>query len=207
MDQEATMKVRIFGNNMDGKSDIAFRIMSLIFVIRDRFLSPWSLLDEFGIERGQTGVDYGCGPGSYLSRASELVGSEGKVFALDINELAIKAVGRRIKKEQLSNVTVVQANGKRSFLPKETADVIYALDMFHMVSTADVFLEELNRICKDKGLLFIDNGHQSREEARFKVRSSGSWEIVEERKRFLKCRPTKKPEKPPEGRIGGDRVC
>jgi ubiquinone/menaquinone biosynthesis C-methylase UbiE len=193
------MKVRIFGNNMDGKSDIAFRIMSLIFVIRDRFLSPWSLLDEFGIERGQAVVDYGCGPGSYLRRASELVGPGGKVFAVDINKLAVKAVRRRIKKEQLSNVTAVQANGKRSSLPNETADVIYALDMFHMVSTPDVFLEELNRICKDKGLLFIDNGHQSRDEARFKLRSSGSWEIVEEEKRYLKCSPIKKPENRPVG--------
>jgi ubiquinone/menaquinone biosynthesis C-methylase UbiE len=193
------MKVRIFGNNMDGKSAIAFRIMSLIFVIRDRFLSPWSLLDEFGIERGQAVVDYGCGPGSYLRRASELVGPGGKVFAVDINKLAVKAVRRRIKKEQLSNVTAVQANGKRSSLPNETADVIYALDMFHMVSTPDVFLEELNRICKDKGLLFIDNGHQSRDEARFKLRSSGSWEIVEEEKRYLKCSPIKKPENKPVG--------
>ena len=108
MDQEVPMKVRIFGNNMDGKPNVAFRIMSLMFIIRDRFLSPWSLLDEFGIERGQTVVDYGCGPGSYLRRACELVGSEGKVFAVDIHELAIKAVKRRIKKEHLSNVTAVQ---------------------------------------------------------------------------------------------------
>jgi len=195
------MKVQIFGNNMDGESDIAFRIMSLIFVIRDRFLSPWSLLDEFGIESGQTVVDYGCGPGSYLRRASELVGSEGKVLALDNNELAIRAVRRRIKKEQLTNVTAVQANGKRSCLPNETADVIYALDMFHMVSAPVAFLQELNRICKDKGLLFIDNGHQSRDEARLKLRSSGSWEIIEEKKRYLRCSPTMKPGKNPAGAL------
>jgi ubiquinone/menaquinone biosynthesis C-methylase UbiE len=193
------MNLRIFGNETDGKSNIGFRVMSLFFVIRDRFLSPWSLLDEFGIERGQTVVDYGCGPGSYLKRASELVGSEGKVFAVDIHDLAIKAVKRRIKKEHLNNVTAIQINGKGSSLPNETADVIYALDMFHMVSKPDAFLEELKRICKDKGLLFIDNGHQSREEARLKLSSSGLWEIVEEKGRYLKCSPSKKPGKQPGG--------
>jgi len=185
------MRVRVFGNNMDGISDFAFRMMSLMYVFRDRFTSPWSLLDEFGIARGQTVVDYGCGPGSYLKRASELVGPEGRVWAVDIHELAIKAVRRQIDKEQMSNVTAVQADGMRSSLPNETADLIYALDMFHMVSSPKEFLRELNRICKGKGSLFIDNGHQSRDEARLKLRSSGMWEIVEEKKRYLKCSPVK----------------
>ena len=186
------MRVRVFGNNMDGISDFAFRMMSLMYVFRDRFTSPWSLLDEFGIARGQTVVDYGCGPGSYLKRVSELVGPEGRVWAVDIHELAIKAVRRQIDKEQMSNVTAVQADGMRSSLPNETADLIYALDMFHMVSSPKEFLRELNRICKSKGSLFIDNGHQSRDEARLKLRSSGMWEIVEEKKRYLKCSPVKK---------------
>jgi ubiquinone/menaquinone biosynthesis C-methylase UbiE len=200
------MILQIFGNKTDGKSNIGFRVMSLLFVIRDKFRPPWSLLNEFGIERGQTVVDYGCGPGSYLKHASELVGSEGKVFAVDIHELAIKAVKRRIKREQLNNVTAVQTNGTRSFLPNETADVIYALDMFHMVSRPDVFLEELSRICKETGLLFIDNGHQSRDEARLKLSSSGLWEIVAEKEHYLMCSPKKKPENNPAGGIRKDLV-
>jgi ubiquinone/menaquinone biosynthesis C-methylase UbiE len=191
------MKVEMFGKNTDGKSDIAYRIMSLMFVIRDKFRSPWSLLDEFGIESGRTVVDYGCGPGSYIRRASELVGPGGKVFAVDTNELAIRAVRKRIQKEKLNNVEALQTNGQGSSLPNGIADVIYALDMFHMVSIPGIFLGELNRICKEKGVLFIDNGHQSREEAKSKLRSSGLWEIVEETKRYLKCRPIKKPEKQP----------
>ncbi|MFH0786718.1 MAG: class I SAM-dependent methyltransferase [Pseudomonadota bacterium] len=185
------MKGGIFGNNMDRMPDIAFRVMSWLFVIRDRFMTPWSVLDEFGIEKGQTVVDYGCGPGSFLSRVSEMVGPEGRVLAVDIHELAIKAVMRRIEKEQLSHVTAVLADGERSTLSDKTADVIYALDMFHMVREPVVFLRELNRICKDKGLLYIDNGHQSREKTRSKIRSSGAWEIVEEKRRYLKCSPTK----------------
>jgi ubiquinone/menaquinone biosynthesis C-methylase UbiE len=183
------VKVGIFGNNMDRIPDIAFRVMSWMFIIRDKFMAPWSVLDEFGIERGQTVVDYGCGPGSYLRRVSELVGPEGRVLAVDIHELAIKAVRRRIEKERLSNVTAVRADDERSFLPDKTADVVYALDMFHMVRKPLVFLRELNRICKDKGLLYIDNGHQSREKARSKIISSGAWEIVEERRCYLKCSP------------------
>lgn len=198
------MKVGIFGNNMDRIPDIAFRAMSWMFIIRDKFMEPWSVLDEFGIKRGQTVVDYGCGPGSYLRRASELVGPEGRVLAVDIHELAIKAVRKRIEKERLSNVTAVRIDGERSFLPNKTADVIYALDMFHMVKEPVAFLRELNRVCKDKGLLYIDNGHQSREKARAKITSSGAWRIVEEKRRYLKCSPSGQSEKRAAQTLGGD---
>ena len=186
------MNLKIFGNNKERIPKVGFRVMSLLFIVRDRFTSPWSVLDRFHIEPGQTVVDYGCGPGSYLTYASELVGPEGSVFAVDIHELAIKAVVRRIEKEGLSNATALRADEKGCSLPDNVADVIYALDMFHMVSEPALFLKELHRMCKPTGVLYLDNGHQGREEARAKVRSSGVWEIREENKRYMKCNPVKR---------------
>jgi ubiquinone/menaquinone biosynthesis C-methylase UbiE len=191
------MNCGIFGNSRERIPRVGFRMMSLLFTIRDRLTSPWSVLDQFGIERGQTVVDYGCGPGSYLKRASELVGPEGRVLAVDIHELAIKAVMKRIDKERLTNVKAVRTDATGSSLPDETADVIYALDMFHMVRQPAVFLRELNRICKATGVLCIDSGHQSRKEASSKIRSSGAWAIVEEKQRYLKCTPTKESKERP----------
>lgn len=168
-----------------------FKVMSLIFALRDRITAPWSVLDAFGIEKGQTVIDYGCGTGSYLKRASELVGAEGVVFAVDIHELAIEAVSRRIEKDKLSNVTALLAVANNTSLPDEIADVIYALDVFHMVQRPEAFLKELNRICKRKGELYIDNGHQTRARAIAKMKSSGVWEIAEETSRYIKCNPIK----------------
>ena len=185
------MRLGIFGKNMDRMPGIAFRMMKLMFAVRDRFVSVWSLLDEFGIEKGQTVVDYGCGPGSYLKHASDLVGPEGRVWAVDIHELAVEAVKKRIEQKRWTNVSAVTTDGRKTPLPDNEADVIYAFDMFHMVSKPDMFLRELNRICKENGFLFIDNGHQSRQEAKVKIIDSGLWEILEETKRYMKCRPIK----------------
>jgi ubiquinone/menaquinone biosynthesis C-methylase UbiE len=185
------MHMGMFGNDRERIPDLAFRIMSLLFVIRDRLTSPWSILDRFSIERGQTVVDYGCGTGSYLRRASQLVGPEGRVLAVDVHELSMKAVSRRIVREGLSNVSASLVHANKCPFPDGTADVIYALDMFHMVRDPQVFLKELNRICKATGALYIDNGHQSRKEATAKLRSSGAWEISEEHARYMRCRPIK----------------
>jgi ubiquinone/menaquinone biosynthesis C-methylase UbiE len=186
------MRWTISGKGLDRMPDFAFRMMKVIFNVRDRFVAVSSLLDEFAIGRGQTVVDYGCGPGSYLKRASELAGPQGRVFALDIHELAIKAVIKRALKEGLTNVTAVVTDRNKCSLDDETADVIYALDMFHMVSDPGGLLRDLNRIAKRSGFLFIDNGHQSRNEARAKISDSGAWELVEEKKRYMKWRPQKK---------------
>ena len=185
------MKISLFGTNMDRMPRLAFRMMKLMFDIRDRFVSVGSLLDRFGIKRGQTVVDYGCGPGSYLKQASELVGPKVRVLAVDIHELAVEAVNKRSARESLTNVIALLTDGRKIPIPDETADIIYALDMFHMVASPEAVLRELNRICKKEGFLFIDNGHQSRQEAKTKINSSGLWDIVEEPKRYMKCRPIK----------------
>jgi len=183
------VRASIFGKGMDRMSDPAFRLMALMFRIRDIFVHRDKVLDEFGIRPGQRIADYGCGPGSCIRKASERVGKEGKVYAIDIHELAVEAVRKRIEKEKLSNVTALVAANGICPLENHSIDLIYALDMFHMVANPEAFLKELHRISKPDGVLFIDNGHQRRDAARTKILASGAWEIVQENSRYMKCRP------------------
>ena len=68
-------------------------------------------------------------------------------------------------------------------------DVVYALDMFHMVSNTDQFLKELCRILKPDGALYLEDGHQPRNRSKEKVRMSGVFIIESETKMHMKCRP------------------
>jgi ubiquinone/menaquinone biosynthesis C-methylase UbiE len=183
------MRINIFGKGMDRMSDSAFRLMAMMFKLRDLFIHKDRVLDAFGIRPGQCIADYGCGPGSCIRKASELVGQEGKVYAIDIHELAVEAVRKRIEKEKLSNVTALLAADGACPLEDHSIDLIYALDMFHMVTDPGAFLKELHRILRRDGVLFIDNGHQSRDAARTKILASGAWEITQENPRYMKCRP------------------
>jgi ubiquinone/menaquinone biosynthesis C-methylase UbiE len=170
---------------------ICFRMMAATMQLRDRIRPPERILDTMGIGEGMCVVDYGCGPGSYIRRASELAGERGHVFAVDIHELAIASVAKRIEKDGLGNVTPVLAEGYHSHLPDRTADLVYALDMFFMVDDSCAFLEELRRIAKPDATLIIDDGHQPREKTRSLIRSSGAWVIEEERGEYLRCRPAR----------------
>jgi ubiquinone/menaquinone biosynthesis C-methylase UbiE len=169
--------------------DFAFKLMNLSFKLRDIFGNPDEKLAAFGIKEGFTVIDYGCGPGRYLKKASGLVGPGGKVYAADVHELAVAHAGEVIRQNGLKNVEPVQLNGYTCPLEDETADLIYALDMFHMVSKPEPFLRELQRLLKRKGTLIIEDGHQPRKVTKAKIDSVKIWDIAEETKHYLKCRP------------------
>ncbi|MEA2037450.1 MAG: class I SAM-dependent methyltransferase [Nanoarchaeota archaeon] len=177
------------GNERERMPDIAFRMMSFIFKICDIFSSVDKRIDYFGIKEGFTVIDYGCGPGRYLKRASQLVGGRGRVYAADIHKLAIESVKKRIEKYNLKNVEPILTKGYFCSIDEHAADVIYALDMFHMIKEPDLFLKELHRLLKRGGYLIIEDGHQPRNKTKSKINNSKIWKISEETKGHLKCKP------------------
>ena len=174
---------------MERMSDFSFRMMAATMKLLDWV---WPRVDQrvqkFGIQPGMTVVDYGCGPGRYTRRFSRLVGPDGKVYAVDVQELALEAVKKDMARDGLENVVPLLAEGYNSGLPDECADMVFALDMFFGVSQPTALLKELKRITRKDGVLVIDDEHQSREKTLAKIQASVEWVIVEESPDHLKCR-------------------
>jgi ubiquinone/menaquinone biosynthesis C-methylase UbiE len=183
-------KPLVEGRKTERMSNASFWMMVLFFAVID-FCYPHVArrVKRFGIGEGMTVVDYGCGPGRYTINFASLVGEKGKVYALDIHELAIETVRKRAAKRSLRNVQPVLVEGYSSTLPDETADVVCAIDMFFIVKSPAEFLAELKRIVKRSGTLVIDDGHQPRSVTKQKILDSGLWDIYEETPDHLKCQP------------------
>ncbi|MBD3305864.1 methyltransferase domain-containing protein [candidate division KSB3 bacterium] len=175
----------------DRVSNLSYRLMTLTFKIIDFFFPPEKPLEEFGLKPGLTVMDYGCGPGRHLKAASQLVGPTGKVYAVDIHDLAIQAVTELIEKEQLNNVEPVLVHGYTTPLPAASIDLLYALDMFHGVHDPDRLQQEWHRLVKPGGTLILEDGHQSRAKTRESLRRAGVFEIQDEQKQYVRCRPVK----------------
>jgi ubiquinone/menaquinone biosynthesis C-methylase UbiE len=185
------MKNVLFGNEVERMPDIIFWFMKKLFKLY-YFIRPVDkYIIRFGIREGDTVVDYGCGPGSFIKSASLLTGVTGMVYAVDIHEMAISAVSELIGKNNLKNVKPILAKGSKVDITDSTADLIYAIDMFHMVKDYEAFLKELSRITKNSGRLIIEDGHQPRSLSIKKITDSGCWRITGEEKRFLTCTPVK----------------
>lgn len=188
MEKSYKVESLMTGKGREKIPNLAFRGMTFIMKLMDLFTNYSSRnIRMINIKSGQTVIDYGCGPAIYIKDASRMVGTSGKVIAIDIHPLAIKNVNDKIKKYKLSNVNATLATGYKTDIESEIADVVYALDMFHMIEQPKSLLTELGRLVKMDGRVIIEDGHQPRSETKMKIEDSKILKIVRETKSFVEC--------------------
>jgi len=144
--------------------------------------------EVFGIKIGQTVIDYGCGPGRYTVEFARLVGADGRVIAIDLVEIALQETRRRLEAGAIRNYELVLAQDYNTGIDTDTADTVFAIDMFHHIPDTNAFLQEVYRIAKPDALLFFSGGHMLRKSLKSKVEQSGIWELVEERREYIAYR-------------------
>jgi len=163
-------------------SDLHFRFMSFGFKIRDLFLPRKDILSEIGIKPGFHILDYGCGSGSYSIPAADMVGSSGKVYALDIHPLAIRRLRDIASKRRLTNIEII-CSACATGLSNDSVDVVLLYDTFHCLSEPDEVLKELYRVLKRNGILSFSDHHLREKEIVPKVTNSSLFKLLKKGKR------------------------
>ena len=74
---------------------------------RDDWQLPEQVMDRLGISDGSKVADIGAGGGWFTVRLARRVGPNGLVYAEDIQMPMIESIGRRVKREGLSNVKTI----------------------------------------------------------------------------------------------------
>jgi len=147
-----------------------------------------NILKEVGIKPGFHVLDYGCGPGSYITPLAELVGESGKVYALDIHPLAIQKVRDIASKKQLANMETILSDCQTG-LPDNTLDAVLLYAAFHHLSDPDVVLKELHRVLKPEGILSFSDRHMKEKKIVAALTNSGLFRLLKKGQRtytFLK---------------------
>jgi len=159
------------------QSNLSFKTMSFSYKFRDFFLPRKNILREIGINPGFHVLDYGCGPGSYISPISKLAGKSGKIYALDIHPLAIQMVQNTASKKQLANVETILSDCATG-LPDNSIDVILLYDILHDLNKSDDVLQELHRVLKTNGILSVTDHHMKSNEITSKITSNGLFKLL-----------------------------
>jgi len=159
--------------------DIAFRVMTWLFKLTDLIWNPQQRLKEVPIKEGMAVVDYGCGPGRYTLLLAKLVGLKGRVFAVDIQPVAIKMIKEKAVRESLTNIEAILADSYDTGIQGSSIDLVILLDTLHLIGDCDALFQEFHRLLKRDGLIFMDPGHMKLSRAKEIVESTGFFIIVE----------------------------
>lgn len=159
-------------------SDTSFKLMMWTFRLIDLFVRPRRRLAKVPVREGMTVVDYGCGPGRYTMPLAELVGPGGKVFAVDIQPLAVATVKGKAARKPSINIEAVLVDSYAAAIPASSADIVLLLDTVHMIKDHDALFHEIHRLLKPDGFLFMDPGHMTTARAKEIVESTGLLTIV-----------------------------
>jgi ubiquinone/menaquinone biosynthesis C-methylase UbiE len=170
---------RVMSNKKMSESDVGFRMMTLAFKFRDLLLNPRKSLAKAQLRKGMSVVDYGCGPGSFTIPAAELVGQEGKVFAVDIHPLAIRAVSQKALRKGLENVEAVLVQGYDTGIGESSIDRVLLIDTIHLIDDPDALFREIHGMLKPDGLLFMEKGHMAMSEQKEVLTNTGLLQIRE----------------------------
>jgi ubiquinone/menaquinone biosynthesis C-methylase UbiE len=134
-----------------------FKMMAFTAMAFYRFMNLINQVKRSGVREGQTVLDFGCGSGHFTVAAAQIVGEGGRVYALDIHPLAIKAVERKVTKSNLSNVTTILSD-RETGLPEDSIDVVLLYRTFYLVRDKKGLLDELYRVMRPSGILSVLGG-------------------------------------------------
>jgi len=122
------------------------------------FLNPQQLIKEISIKPGITAADFGCGSGNITILLAQTIGSEGKVYALDVLQTALQTVESKAKAQGLHNIFTIRANleiANSSTLKDESVDLVLLANILFQSPKQQAIIQEAERILKQDGCLII----------------------------------------------------
>ena len=179
-------------------SNLLFRLMALEYGTRSKSVDPACLLREAGLRPGMHVLDFGCGPGRYAIPAAEIVGSEGRVYAVDVHPLAIQMTKRAAARAGLTNINLTRSDRATGLL-SESADVVLLHDALHDVDEKGSVLSELCRVLKPEGRLSYRDHSLQGERLLSLMRASGFQLSKETATQLLFVKSSPRRASPPRG--------
>jgi precorrin-6B methylase 2 len=113
------------------------------------------LVDILALEPGMTVADVGAGFGAWTIRFSKWIGPGGRVFATEIGASQLASLRESVKKEGLTNVTVVEGAARSTNLPANCCDAIFIRDAYHHLTEPQDILKSFAAALKPGGRLAI----------------------------------------------------
>lgn len=121
-------------------------------------LGAEDVLGVINLKPGDKFLDAGCGDGYISIEASKTVGTDGRIFALDVYPESIDGVTKEIKDKGIDNLEPILADITESIpLEDDSVDAVLMSNVLHGFGDEELetVLKNINRVLKKEGIFAI----------------------------------------------------
>lgn len=127
-------------------------------------------MDIAGIKPGMTIGEVGAGSGYFTFHLSRRVGGEGKVYANDISQRALRSLRARAAREGITNIETILGEVEDPLLPPGL-DAVFIVNAFHDLAQPVALLNNLAHSIKPHARVVI----LDRDPAKFRTHSDHNY--------------------------------
>lgn len=154
-------------------TSIAFIILCLSFFFTPGLLSqdpdawelnqtsyqpPETVLKAIDLQEGMIVGEIGAGRGRYSVILADGVGEKGHIYANDIDKESLDYLVFRCKRDDISNITIIQGKELDPLLPENKLDMIFIVNSYHHFGKPVELLKAAQPALKTSGTLVIIEG-------------------------------------------------
>lgn len=128
------------------------------------FVRPESVIAELGLKKGDHVADFGAGHGYFTLPIARVVGSEGKVYALDVQKSVLDVIRSRARLVHLLNIECIWADLEHpggSKLKDAFVEFVIMANIAFQAETKDTIFKEAYRILRPGGRIALIEWNES----------------------------------------------
>ena len=125
--------------------------------MKESFLNPEEILDDFELSPDMVAAEFGCGSGGFAIPLAKRL-DEGLVYAIDIQESPLSALKSRTLVENMTNIRIIRSDlekPKGSTLTPDSLDLVFIPNVLFQVKDKSAIISEAERVLKNKGKLVV----------------------------------------------------
>jgi len=110
---------------------------------REEEEKPYALIEAMDLKEGDVVADVCCGSGYYTRKIAKEVGTEGKVYGVDIQPQMLEMLKKLCEEESIGNIIPVLSGEADPKLPVGAIDWILLVDVYHEFSQPEAMLKKM----------------------------------------------------------------
>ena len=122
-----------------------------------KFVNPTEVLNKIKLKSDMIAADFGCGSGGWVIPLAKKL-EEGRIYAIDIQEEPLSALGSKLKIEGIQNVKKILSdieieNGSK--VPALSCDLVLITNLLFQTEKKKQIFKEAARILKPRGKILV----------------------------------------------------